>query len=69
MYVHASERFRSTRHQAWNRCDDCGRFIPMSDFDSGKAERRLSSADTAFSCEGYVTLCAKCNRSPQEPRP
>ncbi len=45
------------RGDAWNRCDDCGRFIPMRDFDAGAATRRLTSEDTAFSSEEYETLC------------
>ena len=43
--------------ESWNRCDVCGKFIPMSDFDGGKATRRLVTPDSHFSCEEYETLC------------
>ncbi len=41
----------------WNRCDICGRFISLEDFDSGKANRRMVTPDTDFTCEDYETLC------------
>ncbi len=41
----------------WNRCDICGRYIPLTDLDSGKANRRMVTPDTAFTSESYETLC------------
>ena len=50
----------------WNRCDQCGRFIAMSDFNDGTAKRVMITADTAFTCESYETLCKVCNKSGTE---
>lgn len=43
--------------RAWNRCDHCGRFIPLADFESGAASRRLVTPDSEFTAEEYETLC------------
>jgi hypothetical protein len=43
-------------HEAWNRCDVCGRFIAFADFDKG-AIRRLVYPDSEFTRETYETLC------------
>lgn len=43
----------------WNKCDDCGRFIALADFDHG-ASRKLLTPDSHFSREEYETLCSKC---------
>lgn len=43
---------------AWNRCDVCGKFIAISDFDTG-AIRRLLTPDSHRSREEWETLCAK----------
>ncbi len=48
----------------WNRCDICGRFISLEDFDSGKANRRMVTPDTAFTCEDYETLCKEHYKAP-----
>jgi hypothetical protein len=42
----------------WNRCDICGRFIAIADFDKG-AVRRLVYPDSHFTCETWETLCRK----------
>lgn len=42
--------------RVWNRCDVCGRFIPMVDFEEG-AVRRLLTPDSHRSSEEYETLC------------
>lgn len=47
------------REKPWNRCDVCGRFISMEDFDEGYAVRRLVYPDSHLTCEEYETLCAK----------
>jgi hypothetical protein len=41
---------------AWNRCDVCGRFIALEDFDRG-AVRRLLTPDSHYTRETYETLC------------
>lgn len=46
----------------WNKCDTCGKFISMKDFNSGKAIRTLLSVDSDYSCEEYETLCRKHSR-------
>lgn len=40
------------------KCDACGRFIAIDDFDKG-AERYLATPDSEFTSEEYVTLCIK----------
>lgn len=46
------------RAELWNRCDACGRFIALADFDTG-AVRRLVTPDSHVSREEYETLCAE----------
>lgn len=42
----------------WNRCDVCGKFIAMDDFDKG-AVRYMVNPD-AYGCEEtWETLCVK----------
>lgn len=43
----------------WNRCDVCGRFIAMRDFEAGSASRELITPDSHVSREEYETLCSK----------
>lgn len=43
----------------WNRCDVCGAFIPIADFDSGLASREMITPDSELSTEEYETLCKK----------
>lgn len=43
--------------RTWNRCDQCGRFIPLADFESGAAVRRLMTPDSDVSTETYEALC------------
>ena len=45
--------------KAWNRCDICGKFIPIKDFDLGKARRVMTTPDSDFSSESYETTCKK----------
>ena len=40
------------------RCDDCGRFIALEDFNQG-AIRRLITPDSHYSRETYITKCLK----------
>lgn len=42
--------------EPWNRCDACGRFIPLDDFPD-KATRRLLTPDSDRSREEWETLC------------
>jgi hypothetical protein len=44
------------RHDLWNRCDICGRFIAYKDFDHG-AVRTLLTPDSDRSREEWETLC------------
>jgi hypothetical protein len=44
---------------AWNRCDVCGRFIPVQDFAEGKALHRLVEPDSDLGNERLETLCHK----------
>jgi hypothetical protein len=45
--------------ESWNRCDVCGRFIPMRDFEAGSATRRLLTPDSEYTREEWETLCEK----------
>lgn len=44
----------------WNRCDVCGKFIPIKDFDNETAYRCFRMEPLTL-CEYYETYCAKCN--------
>jgi hypothetical protein len=44
--------------EPWNRCDVCGRFIALEDFDNG-AVRRLIYPDSDRSVETWETLCIR----------
>jgi hypothetical protein len=46
------------KHDPWNRCDVCGRFIPLDHFeDHGGAIRKLLTPDSDRSIEEWETLC------------
>jgi hypothetical protein len=47
----------------WNKCDACGEFISIEDFDNGKATRRLVSCDSECSSEDYETLHKECEEA------
>ena len=42
---------------AWNRCDECGRFIPYGDFADGSALHDLLEPDSDLGVEKWETLC------------
>lgn len=42
--------------EPWNRCDVCGKFIAMDDFDKG-ATRHMLTPDSDRSREEWKTLC------------
>lgn len=44
----------------WNRCDYCGQFIAMIEFEKGRAKRTMLTPDSEFTAETYETICAKC---------
>jgi hypothetical protein len=46
------------KNDPWNRCDVCGKFIAMDDFDKG-AVRYCVTPDSEFSRETWETLCVK----------
>jgi hypothetical protein len=45
----------------WNRCDECNKRIPLKDFESGVAYRRMVTPDSEFSQEEFETYCKDCN--------
>jgi hypothetical protein len=47
--------------KTWNRCDKCGKFISLYDFDNKTAFRFLETPDSDFTSEKYVTICKKCS--------
>jgi hypothetical protein len=47
-----------SNNDPWNRCDVCGRFIALDDFDNG-AVRNLEYPDSEFTRESWETLCIK----------
>jgi hypothetical protein len=50
-----------SKHEPWNRCDDCGKFIPLSDFEGKGALRDLLTPDAEGTREEWITLCVKHN--------
>jgi len=46
------------KRDCWNRCDKCGRFIALEDFDRG-AIIEMVTPDTDYTSETYLTLCIK----------
>jgi len=52
----------SPKPDRWNRCDECGRFIAMADFESGMATRYMETPDSDLSSEKFKTTCVKCNQ-------
>lgn len=49
------------KRDPWNRCDVCGKFIPLRDFNEGGASslavRTLITPDSECSRETWETLC------------
>ncbi len=46
------------KHDHWNRCDVCGKFIPLADFPpDGPAVRELLTPDAEGFRETWQTLC------------
>ena len=43
--------------ETWNRCDECGKFIPLNDFATGKAVHKLLEPDSDRGNEQWETLC------------
>lgn len=43
-----------------NKCDDCGKFIPWDDIESGKAISHIHP-DTEFNSEWHESVCKRCN--------
>ena len=42
----------------WNRCDVCGKFIPLAEFaEGGSATRKMLEPDSEFGGEKFETLC------------
>jgi hypothetical protein len=44
---------------SWSRCDECGRYISLRDYDIGGATRKLITPSSEFTDEEYETLCPK----------
>lgn len=51
------------RNDSWNKCDECGKFIPYADLEAGKALRVLLEPSSFFGEESWVTLCRKHNNA------
>jgi len=45
----------------WNRCNVCGKFISMEDFEKGHTSRVLLTPDSYYTREEYETLCKDHN--------
>jgi hypothetical protein len=43
----------------WNKCQECGKFIPYDDFVKGKASHRIVTPESLVTYETYETLCKK----------
>lgn len=44
---------------AWNRCDECGRFVSYDDLAEGRAVHQLLEPDSDLGGEKWETLCPK----------
>ena len=44
------------------KCDFCGRFIPIIDFDNKKATNSMTLPDSDYSCETWETTCKTCGK-------
>ena len=51
-------------HDNWNRCVECGQFVPYDDFITGKATNILLTPESEFGYETYEVLCAKHSATP-----
>ncbi len=49
------------RLRNWSYCDECGRYIPMLDYENETAYREMVTPDTDFTMETYETICRRCN--------
>ena len=43
----------------WNKCVECGQFVPFDDFITGAAINTLITPDSEFSAERFEVLCRK----------
>ena len=57
------------KKEIWNKCDLCGKFISIKDFESEKATRSCISVDSDWSCECFETICKNCNKDKKEFNP
>ena len=53
------------KRDAWNRCDECGKFIPYEDFADGKASHKIVTPESLKTRETFETLCR--NHAPTPP--
>lgn len=44
----------------WRKCDYCGRYIAIHDFETDSAIRHLISEDTSYSSEDWEVCCKEC---------
>jgi hypothetical protein len=51
------------KQEIWNRCDVCGKFIALNDFETNKAIRKLTTPESECTQEGYETLCTKHSKT------
>jgi hypothetical protein len=49
------------KKEIWNKCDYCGKFISIEDFDTGKASRKFTP-DSHYSVESFENKCFKCKK-------
>lgn len=45
------------RRNLWNKCHKCGRIVPYTDFESGKAINRMLTPESDVSYESWEILC------------
>ncbi len=46
----------------WNKCDICGKLIPLKDFETNKAVRNLIYPDSHRSAEEWETYHMECTK-------
>jgi len=52
----------------WNRCDVCGRFIALKEFEEGTAMRNLLTPDSYLTNEEWETIHFRCDEWDSVPR-
>lgn len=61
---------RTSREEGkyWSRCEDCGQFIGLDEFDNGRAVRKVVYPDSEYTQETYETYHVQCAHRREMPK-